>query len=164
MSDQPPLVPPTPPAQAPSGFEPYSVPAYGDVGRDEPAAVPPPGPPPGPPLPYQIAPQYLVNPAAPTHPLAITSLVLGVVGLAGIIGTVFFGVTLIAGVCSPFAIWLGARSKRLIRQNPQSYGGEGVATAGLVTGIIGLVLGVLVLLAIVAVVALLVALFASADV
>jgi hypothetical protein len=115
------------------------------------------------PGPYQVAPQYLVNPGAPTHPLAITSLVLGIVGILGVLGTFVVGVTLIAGICSPFAIWLGARAKREIRQNPQAHGGEGVAIGGFVTGIIGLVLGVLVLLAIVAFVALIAVLFASVE-
>jgi hypothetical protein len=169
MSDQPPLVPPTPPRPAQPGFEPDSAPAYGDVGSEAPIGMqplPPVAPVPGTPYqssPYQIPPQYLANPAAPTHPLAITSLVLGIVGILGVIGTFVVGVTLIAGICSPFAIWLGLRSKREIRQNPQSYSGEGVAIGGFVTGIVGLVLGVLVLLAIVAFVAFIAVIFASAG-
>jgi small-conductance mechanosensitive channel len=160
MSDQPPLVPPSPPAAADPAFEPYSAPAYGQIGSEAPYGL---QPSPGQPAPYQVAPQYVVNPSAPAHPLAITSLALGIIGIVGILGAFFVGVTVVAGICSPFAIWLGARSKREIRQDPQSYSGEGLATAGLVTGIVGLVLGVLALLAILAIVAFIAVIFASAG-
>jgi hypothetical protein len=32
------------------------------------------------------------------------------------------------------AIWLGARARRLARENPQTHGGEGLALAGMITG------------------------------
>ena len=155
MSDQPPLVPPTPPTQAGPAFEPYASPAYGDVAAEPSGSgqvtAPPVTPYPGPQgSPYQVAPQFLTNPGAPTHPLAITSLVLGITGIVSVLLTPVLGVTVLGGLCSPFAIWLGARAKREIRDNPQTYGGEGLAVAGFVTGIVGLVLGVLALLVILA--------------
>lgn len=162
MSDQNPL---TPPSQ-PSGFEPYEAPAYGDVAPEAPTRpAPAPGPPPYPvvPPPYQVAPQYLVHPGAPTHPLATTSLVLGIIGLVGLLLTPIVIVSLIGVLCSPFAIWTGARARREIRANPQAHSGEGLATGGFVTGIIGVVLGILALLAIVLFVAFLVAIFSSAS-
>lgn len=173
MSDQTPL---TPPSQPP-GFEPYQAPAYGDVAPEAPTqqapapgpypVAPPPqpgahAPYPGPQAPFQIAPQYLAHPGAPTHPLATTSLVLGIIGLVGLLLTPIVIVSLIGVLCSPFAIWTGARARREIRANPQAYSGEGLATGGFVTGIIGVVLGVLALLAIVLFVVFLVAIFSSA--
>lgn len=191
MSDQPPLTPPsgdTPgdtPADTP-GFTPYDAPAYGDVSAEEPTRaapyVPPtPFAPPAPPAPpaagtpaawapypttpqgapaYQLAPQYAAF-GAPTHPQATTSLVLGIVGLVGILGTPFVLFTILAVGCSPFAIWLGVRARREIRANPQAYGGDGVALGGIITGIIGVVLGVLAVIAVVAVIGLFVAIFSA---
>ena len=190
MSDQNPL---TPPSQPSPGFEPYQVPAYGDVAPDAPtqhapstptaplASVSPatptppvapiappagaygqapypvsPAPYPGGPAPYGIAPQYL---SAPNHPLAVTSMVLGIVGLAGLVLTPVLGFSFILVLCSPFAIWLGARSRKEIRREPQRYGGGGMATAGFITGIVGVVLGILGVIAIVAIVIFFVCLF-----
>lgn len=165
MSDQPPLTPPSPPSPPSPGFEPYQAPAYGDVAPDAPTlhtpqapATPPPSygaayPPT--PSPYQVAPQYLRPVAgAPTHPLATTSLVLGIVGLVALALTPFLFVTFVGVLCSPFAIWLGVRARREIRRNPRAFSGEGMATGGFVTGIVGVVLGVLALVAVAAFVAL----------
>lgn len=167
MSEQPPLTPPSgpltppsgppppapgqPPAGPPYGVQPYGAPAYGEVGPEEPStrAEPVPGggwsPYPVSPqgAPYQMAPQYLGNPGAPTHPLAVTSLVLGVVGLGSLLLTPFLIVTFVGAICSPFAIWLGVRARREIRAQPLAYSGEGVATGGFVTGIVGVVLGII---------------------
>lgn len=186
MSDQPPL---TPPSQPSPGFEPYQAPAYGDVAPDAPtqqapagSAPVPPAPPypvapgpypvtpapyaaapyPGSPSPYQVAPQYIRH-VAPTHPMATTSLVLGISGLVGLLLTPVFFVTFLAVLCSPFAIWTGLRARREIRANPQAFTGEGLATGGFVTGIIGLVLAVLGLLAIVAIAGLFIAALSSAN-
>ncbi|HMR07488.1 MAG TPA: DUF4190 domain-containing protein [Polyangiaceae bacterium] len=44
---------------------------------------------------------------------------------------------LMAWSCFPIgfvAIWLGARARRLARENPQTVGGEGMALAGMITG------------------------------
>lgn len=178
MSDQPPLTPPSPPSQ---GFEPYQAPAYGDVAPDAPTQQAPatpgpypvaPAPAPYPvapaqpyqagPSPYQVAPQYLQH-VAPTHPMATTSLVLGISGIVGLVLTPVFFFTFVAVLCSPFAIWTGARARREIRANPQAYAGEGLATGGFITGIVGVVLGILGLLVIVFFVVFLVAVFSSAS-
>lgn len=184
MSDQPPL---TPPSQPSPGFEPYQAPAYGDVAPEAPTQQAPaapapvaPGPypvapaspyqPPASPYPttpypttpYQVAPQYLRH-VAPTHPLATTSLALGISGLVGLLLTPVFFVTFLAVLCSPFAIWTGLKARREIRANPQAFGGDGLATGGFITGIIGLVLAVLGLVALVAVVGLFVAALSSAN-
>lgn len=182
MTDQPPLTPPSGPLTPPSGpppppvrpsgsFEPYGAPAYGDVapeqGSTQAAPVPVDGgwsPYPVSPrgAPYQMAPQYLGNPGAPTHPLAVTSLVLGVVGLVSVLLTPFLIVTFVGAICSPFAIWLGVRARREIRAQPLAYSGEGVATSGFVTGIVGLVLGIIGLVLIVIFFAFLAAVIGSA--
>lgn len=185
MSEQPPLTPPSGPTPS---FEPYDAPAYGDVaadgadrtggpgGYDAPTAtgpVPPPGPAtPGAPgwspypvspqgAPYQMAPQYLGQAGAPTHPLATTALVLGIIGIVSLVLTPFLLVTFVGVVCSPFAIWLGVRARREIRANPLSYSGEGLAVGGFVTGIVGVVLGILALIAILAFVAFIAAIFSA---
>lgn len=187
MSEQPPLTPPSPPGpeSAPTeGFSPYQAPAYGDIAPDAPtlfgppsggAATPAPpspyqpspypsagGPSPVGPAPYQMAQQYAYNPVAPSHPLAITSLVLGIIGIAGIVLTPVILVSFVTAFCSPFAIWLGARAKREIRANPQAFGGEGIATGGFITGIIGTVLAVIGLLLILLFVAFIAAIIGSA--
>lgn len=178
MSEQPPLASPS---GATPSFEPYSAPAYGE----EPALPAPsdiPAPPPGfaagpghpgagpgwapyplPPqgAPYQVAPQYLGHLGAPTHPLATASLVLGLIGIFSLALTPFLLLPFVGVVCSPFAIWLGARARREIRTHPQSHGGDGIAMAGFVTGIIGVVLGILGLLAILAFVVFIATIFSS---
>ena len=158
MSQQPPLVPPTPPTQGGPAFEPYVAPAWGDVGEAPAGMQPPPGA-----APFQVAPQYVANPAAPTHPMAITSLVLGIVGIVSILLTPVLLITIVGGVCSPIAIWLGVWAKRQIRSEPHLRGGEGIATAGFVTGIVGLALGLIALLIVLAFVVFLVAIFGSAG-
>jgi hypothetical protein len=64
-------------------------------------------------------------------PGAVASLVLGIIGL------VFCGVVL-----GPLAIWQATNAKNAISRDPV-YGGGGMATAGMVLGIISLVLGIL---------------------
>ncbi|KRA30872.1 MULTISPECIES: DUF4190 domain-containing protein [unclassified Nocardioides] len=162
MSDQPPL---TSPSQPSPGFEPYQAPAYGDVAPEAPTQQAPVSPAPVAPYPttpYQVAPQYLRH-VAPTHPMATTSLALGVSGLVGLVLTPVFFFTFVAVLCSPFAIWTGARARREIRANPQAFGGEGLATGGFITGIIGVVLGVIGLLLVVAVVVFFVSVFSSYE-
>ncbi len=140
-----PTQPLTPPSAPPQGFEPYQAPAYGQV-APEPSLG-------GPGAPYQIAPQFLVHPQATTHPLAGTALGLGIGGLVGVVLAPFLFFTIVLGVCSPVAIWLGVRARRQIRAEPQRYSGEGMATAGMVTGIVGTVLAVLGVLFVIAIVA-----------
>lgn len=155
-----------PPAPAPAfGAAPPPPPTAGGYGAPGPSA---PGATPWAPYPvnpqganpYQVNQQYVAF-GAPTHQLATTSLVLGIIGIAGVLLTPVFLITFLAVVCSPFAIWLGVRSRREIRANPRQYGGEGVATAGFITGIIGVVLGVIGLLLILAFFVFLAAVFSS---
>lgn len=162
MSDQPPLTPPSAPSP---GFEPYQAPAYGDVAPDAPTQPAPHQPAPHQPAPhqpasypppYQVAPQYVVHHGVPNHPLATTSLVLGIVGLVGLVLTPLLYISFFAVVCSPVAIWLGVKARRQIREHPQVHGGHGLATAGFVTGIIGVVLGVLGVVLVVAIIAIVV--------
>jgi hypothetical protein len=80
----------------------------------------------------------------PDHPSSTTSMVLGIIGLAGILFC--GGLTL---VLSPFAWGIGAKSVREIDQQPGRYGGRDKAQAGKWMGIIGTVLLVLGVLAIV---------------
>jgi len=72
-------------------------------------------------------------------PGAVASLVLGIVGV--VIGT-FLCSGLVLG---PLAIWQASSAKRAISSDPM-YGGGGMATAGMVLGIISLVLVVIVIL------------------
>ncbi|TIC89312.1 DUF4190 domain-containing protein [Nocardioides sp. GY 10113] len=78
--------------------------------------------------------------APPTHPQAVTAMVLGIVSIASMILSCSVAVTLPGGLCGPFAIWLGARAGREIRREPWRWSGAGLATTGLVTGIVGTVL------------------------
>ena len=69
--------------------------------------------------------------AAPTNQSALIGMILGIAG--------FFT----CGVASPFAIWLSRKGRREIAASNGTQGGDGMATAGLVLGIIGLVFLVL---------------------
>jgi hypothetical protein len=64
----------------------------------------------------------------PASSRAIWSLVLGILGL------------ILCGWLSPFAWWLGAAELRDIRDGLSPDSGQGLATAGMVLGIIGTVL------------------------
>ena len=88
---------------------------------------------------------YAYQPPKPNHPSATTSLVLGIIGLAGILTC--GGVTL---VLSPVAWVTGAKAVREIRANPGAYNGESSAAAGKIMGIVGTVLLILGVIAIVA--------------
>jgi hypothetical protein len=104
-------------------------------GTGTPSAPPPSEPqvsPPGSPQPYSTTPPYgwaptYAAPAAPqsTNGLAIASLVLGIVW--------------IAGLGSLLALIFGVVSKRQIRDSGGRQGGGGMATAGIVLGIVGIV-------------------------
>ena len=77
----------------------------------------------------------------PAHPSASTSMVLGIIGLAGILFC--GGFTLIL---SPFAWAMGSKAVKEIDANPSQFGGRDQANGGKVMGIIGtilLILGVL---------------------
>ncbi|MDF1606043.1 DUF4190 domain-containing protein [Nocardioides sp. YIM 152315] len=110
-----------------------------------------PGPPPGYP-PYGYGPP-------PKHPSAMTAMVLGIIGLAGILTC--GGVTL---VLSPFAWAMGGRAVREIDAAPPgTYDGRDQANAGRIMGIVGTVLLVLGVLAVAAIIAIAVAVSESSS-
>jgi hypothetical protein len=133
--DQPPPAPP--PAHQPPAYGPppdpggYAPPGQGGYGP--PPGQPPPygPPPPGYPPPSGYPPPY-PQPAPPNNGLAVASLVMGIAGLT------FFPI-----VASIGAIISGFISKNQIDQSNGAEGGRGMATAGIVTGFIGIVLWVL---------------------
>ena len=91
-------------------------------------------PPPGQYPPGQYPPgQYPVAPAAPTSSKATTSLILGIVSV------VMCG--LLLGIP---AMIIARQAKREIRESQGRLGGEGLATAGFVTGLIGTIWSVVV--------------------
>lgn len=73
------------------------------------------------------------QPAPATHALAIVSLALSILGLAGVLPLVGS----IGGIIS------GHIARQEIEAKPQQYGGEGVARAGVVLGWVGVVIGLL---------------------
>ena len=102
------------------------VPELGGVG---PAPTATPGPVPG-----AAYPQPYYGAALPNAPGAVSSMV------CGIVGVVIWCAGLVLGI---IAIVQSRKAKEVIRTNPGRYGGEGMATAGLVLGIIALVVGVI---------------------
>jgi Domain of unknown function (DUF4190) len=98
----------------------------------------PPNPPPG-----QYPPGPPVPPVAPTSSKATTSLVLGIVSL--VMCGLFLGIP---------AMIVARQAKREIAASQGRLGGEGLATAGFVTGLIGTiwsVLGAILLIVVIAV-------------
>ncbi len=77
-------------------------------------------------------------PAPKTDPLAITSLVLGIIGIVFIPASI---------ILSPIALVTGVRAKRRIAERGGSVEGTGIAQAGFILGIIGTVIAALVILA-----------------
>jgi len=128
------------------GQSPYAgQPPYG---QQSPYGQPPPAygqqapqwqPAPQPYGPYAYGP-YAGASTAAKHPSAVTALVLGIIGVAGV---VLCG---LGTVVAPFAWYLGQKATSEIDQNPGAYSGRGESNAGKVLGIIGTVLLVLVVL------------------
>ncbi len=56
--------------------------------------------------------------------LAIVSLVLGIMGIV-----------MCGGLTGPIAIFLGMKARKNVRNEPMRYGGDGLALAGIITGI-----------------------------
>jgi len=125
--------------QAPYGQPQYGPPAYGQTPPAYGQPAPQWQPAPQPYGPYAYGP-YAGLPVAPKHPSAVTALVLGIVGVAGV---VLCG---IGTVVAPFAWYLGQKSTNEIDQNPGAYSGRGESNAGKIFGIIGTILLVLVVL------------------
>lgn len=67
-----------------------------------------------------------------------------VVGILSLVGISCYGVPSV--ILGPIAIYLGLHSRSRIRASGGVLGGEGMATAGWITGLVGLVLGGLFLL------------------
>lgn len=123
-----------PTTQQPYGQQPYAQQPYGQ----QPYGQQPYGQ-------YPVAGGYAAAPTAPAHPSATTSLVLGIIGLAGVMFC--GGITL---VVSPFAWMMGSKALKEIEANPGAYTGRDQARGGQITGIIGTILLVLGILALVA--------------
>lgn len=116
--------------------------------------TPPPQPPYGGPPPYG----YLAQPP-PNHPSAMTAMVLGIIGLAGVLTC--GGVTL---VVSPFAWAIGSKAvKEIDAAPPGTVGGRDQANGGRIMGIIGTILLVLAVLAVIAFVVLVVVVAESSS-
>ncbi len=138
----PPSSPPPPPSQEPQwnpqspgtpgapGSSPYGQPQYGQppygqppqYGQPPPYGPPPPGAPGG------------YGPSQKTSPLAITSLVLGIVGIP---------------CCTVFALGIAAvvtgfLARKQIAESQGFLKGDGMAMAGLVLGVISIVVAVVV--------------------
>lgn len=138
------------PTRLPDDFlrkpEPQQPPEYGQ------APYPPP-----PPSPYPPGYGQPFAPRLPDHPQALTAMIVGLISLIGGLAMSFFccglGLPFLGG---PFAWYVGAKAKREIEAAPETYGGQGYAVTGMVTGIIATVLLILCILAVVLVVALVV--------
>jgi hypothetical protein len=100
------------------------------------SAYPPPQQPPGPGYP---PPGYYPYPVPPKHTDATTSMVLGIVAVAGMF------VCGIPVLMAPFAWYLGAKAEREIDASAGTLSGRSEATAGKVLGIVGTVLLILVI-------------------
>lgn len=68
------------------------------------------------------------QPPPPNHPRAVTSLVLGILGV------------LLCALAGPLAWWVSRRTLLEIDGAPERYGGRGMAQAGYILGIVGTVL------------------------
>jgi hypothetical protein len=136
----PPPAAPGPPTYPPAYPAPGSAAPYGYSAPAQPGFPQPGYPQPG--YPQQPGMPAFPTYARPDHPRATTSLVLGIVAVAGAF-TCFLPV-----VVAPFAWVLGAKARKEIRSAPQQWGGESRATAGMVLGIIGTVLLVLAIIVI----------------
>ena len=103
----------------------------------------PPTPPSGPEPPRYGQAYYPPTPVTgklPAHEHASLALGLGIVGLLG-------GCMCVGLLASPFAIGFGISARRAIRREPDRWGGDGMATAGIVMGVIGVVALAVVLIA-----------------
>lgn len=140
--EQPPAAPP------PFGQPAYGQPQYGQppYGQPQPQYGQPYPQQPYPPQPGYTSPAYnqpYSSYSAPDHPKATTALVLGLIGLVGGF------MCLLPVLVSPFAWFTGMKARREIRASNGQLGGDGMATAGMVLGIIGTVLLALILIGIV---------------
>lgn len=129
---------PNQPTNPPSDLS--DQPAYAYPSSPDPAypgAAGPFPPPYQPPLPPPYPGMYPV--ARPEQPQAVTSMVLGILGLV------------CCGLASPFALWLGRKSLNEIDASGGWLGGRGQAQAGFIMGIIGTAMWALALLSYIAI-------------
>ena len=68
---------------------------------------------------------------------ATAALVLGILGLVGSLGSCCCCLSLILGLCSPAAWYLGRKELKAIVEGRSPASGEGTARAGMICGIIG---------------------------
>ncbi len=68
---------------------------------------------------------------------AIISLVLGIVSF------IFSWVPILGLACGIIALVLGLQAKKAAEQQPNVYGGKGLALAGFILGIVGIVVGII---------------------
>jgi len=88
------------------------------------------------------------RPAAPSHPSAVTAMVLGIIGLVGV--PLCAGLTL---VLSPFAWAIGSRAvKEIDAAPPGTYTGREQANTGRIMGIVGTILLIVAILALASIV------------
>ena len=113
----------------------YEAPLQSDAPEEVALTIPPTPPPPEPPEPSIRT----MGATVPTSGMAIASLILGIAGL-----------TVVPAIGSVLALILGYTARRDIRQRPTETTGEGLATAGVVMGWIGVVLTVLAVCGIIA--------------
>jgi hypothetical protein len=109
-------------------------PGYGQPQYPPPGYGQPPYPPPG----YGYPP---FAPPPPKHPHATSSMVMGIIALAGSV------VCILPILLAPVAWILGAKAVKEIDANPSAYSGRGEASAGKIMGIIGTVFLILGLIA-----------------
>ena len=127
---QQPPPPPPPPGygQAPQGPPAYGQPAYGQPAYGQPAY----GQPAYGQAPYGQQPYgYGYAPAPRTNGKAMWAMIVGIVSI------VFCYLGVLIG---PVAIVLAVQGKKDIKRSNGSQGGDGMATAGLITGIVGTVI------------------------
>lgn len=78
-----------------------------------------------------------VLPGAPASGNATTALVLGIVGAVGATGSCCCCLSLLPGLCSPIAWYLGKVELDAIRAGRSPAAGQGSAQAGMILGMIG---------------------------
>ncbi|VXC00482.1 DUF4190 domain-containing protein [Aeromicrobium sp. 9AM] len=132
-SGQQPPPPPPPPGygQAPQGPPAYGQPAYGQPAYGQ---QPYGQQPYGQPAYGQPAYGYGYPPPPKNNPKALWAMIVGIVSI------LFCYVGLVIG---PVAIFLAVQAKKEIKQSNGTQTGEGMATAGLITGIVGTVVQVM---------------------
>jgi hypothetical protein len=89
---------------------------------------------------------YAPVPQPPASTEAVVALILGIIGLLGALGSCCCCLSLVVALCSPVAAFLGYRERLAIREGRSSPGGEGLATAGMVMGIVGTAIMILYLI------------------